>query len=187
MIANTAWDEGNVWMNDVKPLNASAQSWKTPICFIISVHPSIIEDKSVRFLLIELLWNLIFWTFIKICREIPDFFTIQQNIRHCTWRTKCVILLAATLYLHKTPLLELVLIRIRRNKPHAKLPQCCIIRILSLLVKTLSVPVPKEENLRIKIPKTTGFAASVPYLSEQRLSIDRYYNQETYLEVVKSI
>jgi len=32
---------------------------------------------------------------MKICREIPHFVKIEQKVRHCTWRPKCIILLAA--------------------------------------------------------------------------------------------
>jgi len=69
-------------------LVAFAQSWKTPISFITSVLPSVLLDESVRFPLVESLWNLILWIFMKMVK-------IEQKFSHWTWRTKCIVLLAA--------------------------------------------------------------------------------------------
>jgi len=84
--------------------------------------------------------------FMKICQEIPDLVKMQENLRQCIIRTKCIYMVNCPLNLHTNHHLDLEFIWSRRHKPHANLPQCSIISILLNLLKSLCVLVAAEQN-----------------------------------------
>ena len=63
-----------------------------------------------------------------------------------------------SLNFHTSHHLDLEFMGPRRHKPNAKLPQCCIIAILLILLKSLCVLVAAEEKRGLKLLRTFGLS-----------------------------
>jgi len=75
---------GNIYRRAVRFLGASAKLWKATISFVVSVCLSVRPHGTTWLLLSEILWNLIFEYFPKICSEISSFIKIEHVKRILT-------------------------------------------------------------------------------------------------------
>jgi hypothetical protein len=83
-----------------------------------------------------LMWNLIFWAFIKIHSRTPNWLKSSGNIEHSTWRHKHILLFLVTLNWHTSAPVEWNGIRLlgwlSRYKHYANAPQYYVTRTLPI-------------------------------------------------------